>query len=101
MPSRDKFLYRATGKVSVKYSSPSEFIEGDAVLRFHLVPKASAGQGCQKQRVEIVHAVTPSCLGYKLAYTRFVCVQSDDKGTRDQYAVSLDAPHRAGEIPSF
>ena len=57
------------------------------------------GRGVRNSALRLSTPLTPSCLGYKLAYTRFVCVQSDDKGTRDQDAVPLDAPHRAGDIP--
>ena len=78
-----------------------ERIEGDAVLRFHLVPQARAGQGRQKQRVEIVHAVLAGHLGDTFADARFVYVQTDDKGTHDQDVVPLYAPHGGAEVPAL
>jgi len=74
--------------------------ESDAVLRFHLVPQARAGQGSQKQCVEIVQAAPAGHRGDTFADTRLVDVQTDDKGTRDQYAVSLDAAHGAAKVPA-
>ena len=71
-----------------------ERIEGNAILRFHLIPQARAREGSQKQRVEIVHAVPAGHLDDTFADARFVDVQTDDKGTHDQYAVPLYAPPR-------
>ncbi len=70
-----------------------ERLEGDAALRFHLVPQSRAGQGRQKQRVEIVHAVLVGHLGDPFADARFIHVQTDDKRTHDQDVVPLDVPH--------
>ena len=76
-------------------------IEGNALLRLHLVPQARAGQRRQKQRVESVHTVLAGHFGDPFANTRFVNVQTDDKGTDDQDFVPLDAPNRGGKVPAL
>jgi len=78
-----------------------ERIEGDAALRCHLVPQSRAGQGSQKQHVEIVHAVLTGSLGDTFADARFVYVQTDDKGTHYQNFVPLYTPYGGAEVPAF
>src|SRR4030043_2051560 len=77
-----------------------EHIESDSVLRFHLVPQARAGQGSQKQNVEIVHTVLTGHFGDTFADTPFVYVQTDDKRTYNQNVVPLYAPYRSEEHTS-
>jgi len=78
-----------------------EGIEGDTVLRCHLVPQPSTGQRCQKQHIEIIDTVLAGHLGDTFADVWLVDVQTDDERTHDQYVVSLYAPHGGEEIPAL
>jgi len=82
MPSRDQMLITGLpGRSACSMSSLPGTYRGDAVLRFHPVPQARAGQRRQKQRIEIVQAVLVGRLGDPLADARFIHVQTDDKRT--------------------
>src|SRR5450759_1663744 len=82
----------------VVFPVAGESIEGDAILRFHLVPEPRAGEWRQKQRVETIHAVLACRLGDTSADARLVYVQTDDKGSHNHNMVTLYAPHLVAEV---
>ena len=59
------------------------------------------GKGGQKQYGEIIHAVLAGHRSATFAGARLGDVQTNDKGTHDQYVVPLDAPHGGAKVPAL